>query len=117
MKTLDELKALQRQLIDETSGKTVRILVGMATCGISAGAKPVLAALEKAVAETGLDGVEVSQTGCIGVCRLEPMFEILDPWFGRTTYVDMTPEKAIEVVRAHLLERHIIEGYTITAYD
>lgn len=117
MRHPDELKKLIQELEARSADQHVTILVGMATCGLSAGAGKVYEALRAAVASVGRSDVAVKQTGCIGVCRLEPMFEILDETFGRTTYVDMTPDKAREVVQAHLVENRVIDQYTITAYD
>ncbi|OPL07398.1 MAG: ferredoxin [delta proteobacterium ML8_F1] len=117
MKTFEELIALKEEIIAGEAPDEIKIMVGMATCGISAGAKPVMQALKDCVEEKGLSKVKVKQTGCIGVCRLEPMFEIFEPGGRRTTYVDMTPEKAVEVVEEHLIKHHIIERYTIGAYD
>jgi NADP-reducing hydrogenase subunit HndB len=117
MRTLEDLQEMINQIIDEEKNHSITILVGMATCGISAGAKPVMMALEESARAFGLDDVIIKQTGCIGVCRLEPMFDIYDPVFGRTTYVDMTPEKARKVIESHIINQEIIEEYTIVAYD
>ena len=117
MKSLEELKALQKALIEEDNKKGFRIMVGMATCGIAAGAREVMQALLEAKETLGLSDVEIIQTGCSGVCRLEPMFDVFDPQGDRTTYVDMTPEKAVEVLERHVLSGEIIKPYTIVAYD
>lgn len=114
MKTLDELKAIkdkmQGQVGERESGAT-RVVVGLATCGIASGAKPVLEALNKAVAEKGLENVVVTQTGCIGLCQYEPLIEVFAPGKGKVTYVKMTPEKAAEVVEKHLAGGQVVEEY------
>ena len=117
MKTLEELIELQEDLLEKQNDGKIKILVGLATCGISAGAKPVMKALKSAVAKNNLTHVEIKQTGCIGVCRLEPMFEVFDLNGVRTTYVDMSPEKAIEVIESHIMNSTIVEQYTIVEYD
>ena len=117
MKTLEELIKLQEDLLEKQNDGKIKILVGLATCGISAGAKPVMEALKSAVAKNNLTHVEIKQTGCIGVCRLEPMFEVFDLNGVRTTYVDMSPEKAIEVIESHIMNNTIVEQYTIVEYD
>lgn len=95
-----------------------RVVVGMATCGIAAGARPVLNTLSNLVQEKGLtDHVSVVQTGCIGLCRFEPIVEVLEPGKEKVTYIKMTPEKAEEVVKEHLLGGRVIEKYTLTAAD
>ena len=84
MKSLAELQAIRdkmRQQIDlrDSGDDRIRVVVGMATCGIAAGARPVLNAFLEEVAKRELKNVTVSQTGCIGVCRLEPIVEVYVP--------------------------------------
>lgn len=118
MKTLAELAAIRERMKDkmtirEGSGQ-IRVVVGMATCGIAAGARPVLSAFVEKVNEAGLsEKVIVSQTGCIGVCRYEPVVEIFEDGKEKVTYVKMTAEKAAEVVEKHLKGGQVIEAYTI----
>ena len=120
MRSLEELAALREQMKDrvilrEGSADT-KIVVGMATCGIAAGARPVLAAFVEAVANEGLsDHVTVSQTGCIGICQYEPVVEIYQPGKEKVTYVKMTAEKAAKVVEDHIVGGKIVTEYTIGA--
>ena len=87
----------------------------MATCGIAAGARPVLNTFVEKVSEAGLgEKVTVSQTGCIGVCQYEPVVEIFEAGKDKVTYVKMTPEKAAEVVEKHLKGGQIVDEYTIS---
>ncbi len=119
MKSLEELRALretmqaQMGLRNEDSNQT-RIVVGMATCGIASGARPVLVALSDIVQEKGLSNVMVTQTGCIGLCQYEPIVEILEPGKDKVTYVKMTAEKALEVIDQHIIRGQIVSKYTIT---
>ncbi|NLP17120.1 MAG: (2Fe-2S) ferredoxin domain-containing protein [Clostridiales bacterium] len=119
MKSLEELKAIretmqaQMGLRKEDSNQT-RIVVGMATCGIASGARPVLTALSNIVQEKGLTNVMVTQTGCIGLCQYEPIVEILEPGKDKVTYVKMTPEKALEIVDQHIIRGQIVSKYTIS---
>jgi NADP-reducing hydrogenase subunit HndB len=118
MKSLAELAALREKMKDrvairEGSGQ-IRVVVGMATCGIAAGARPVLAELVKQVSELGLvEKVTVSQTGCIGYCKQEPIVEIFEDGKEKVTYVKMTPEKAAEIADKHLKGGKVVEEYTI----
>ena len=94
----------------------VRVLVGLATCGIAAGASPVMSALDEAISEFGLAGsAEVIQTGCIGICQYEPVVEILEPGKEKVTYVKMTAEKARRVAIEHIRDGRIVREYTIGA--
>lgn len=116
--TLDELKAIkdkmQGQVGERESGDT-RVLVGMATCGIASGAKPVLDAINKAVAEKGLKNINVTQTGCIGLCQYEPIVEIFTPGKGKVTYVKVDPEMSAEIVEKHLAGGQVVEEYLLSA--
>ena len=118
MKSLAELRAIKEKMKDKVvireGGEEIRVVVGMATCGIAAGARPVLNTLVEEVENLGLAGkVTVSQTGCIGMCRFEPIAEVLVPGKEKVTYVKMSPEKAAEVVEKHLKGGKVIEEYTI----
>ena len=119
MKSLAELAAIREKMKDkvilrEGTGE-IRVVVGMATCGIAAGARPVLNAFVEEVSKAGLsDKVMVSQTGCIGVCQFEPVVEIFEAGKEKVTYVKMTAEKAAEVVEKHLKGGKVISEYTIT---
>lgn len=95
---------------DET---VTRVVVGMATCGIAAGARPVLTAFSDGVQEKGLTNVMVTQTGCIGLCKYEPIVEIMEPGKEKVTYVKVTPEKAKEIIDQHLVRGQIVSEYTI----
>ena len=118
MKSLEELQAIR----DRMKGKValregmsdIRIVVGMATCGIAAGARPVLNAFVEEVERQGLaDKATVTQTGCIGLCRLEPIVEIYVPGQEKVTYVKMTAEKVAKVVANHIVNGTVVDEYTI----
>ena len=120
MKSLAELQAIRDRAraavnIRENSEAKTRVLVGMATCGIAAGARPVLTAIVDEVAQRGLSDIMVTQTGCIGICQYEPVVEVIDANGDKTTYVKMTPEKALRVVNDHLVNGNVVTEYTIGA--
>lgn len=120
MKTLEELKAIRDRMqgqvnIREEDADAVRVVVGMATCGIAAGARPVLTAFSDAVQEKNLKNVSVTQTGCIGLCQYEPIVEIITAGNEKTTYVKMDAEKAAEVIEQHLIRGQVVSKYTINS--
>ena len=123
MKSLAELEAIKNKIKNQvdvrkdTDEDTIRIVVGMATCGIAAGARPVLSALVDEVGKRGLSHVTVAQTGCIGMCRLEPIVEVLEPGKDRVTYVKMTEEKAKKVIAEHIVNGNVVTEYTIVAAE
>ena len=119
MKSLEELMAIKQKMQDKVAVRNaendnVRVVVGMATCGIAAGARPVLNAFVEGVNEAGLaTKVSVTQTGCIGLCQYEPIVEIYEKDKDKVTYIKMTAEKAKEVVEKHLKGGKVISEYTI----
>lgn len=120
MKSLAELQAIRDKAKAELNMRkenpdAIRVLVGMATCGIAAGARPVLNAFVEEVNKRGLQNVTVTQTGCIGICQFEPVVEIEVPGQEKVTYVKMTAEKAVRVVNDHIVNGNIVTEFTIGA--
>ncbi|MEE1109995.1 MAG: (2Fe-2S) ferredoxin domain-containing protein [Lachnospiraceae bacterium] len=120
MKSLEELKAIRERMqgslgIREEGEDQTRVVVGMATCGIAAGARPVLNKFAELVQERGIKNTVVTQTGCIGICRYEPIVEIYEPGKPKVTYVHMDAEKAEEIVTRHLQGGQIVNEYLIPA--
>ena len=117
MKSLAELAAIRDKMKDKVvireGSQGVRVVVGMATCGIAAGARPVLNTFVEEVAKAGLsDKVSVTQTGCIGICQYEPVAEVYEG-DTKTTYVKLTPEKVKEIVEQHIKGGKVVEAYTV----
>ena len=122
MKSLEELKALRESMqakmnLRKDDTDTIRVVVGMATCGIAAGARPVLNAFVEEINKRGLGNVQVTQTGCIGVCRLEPIVEVYVPGQEKVTYVKMTAEKVPTIVAQHIVNKQVVTEYTIGAAE
>ena len=120
MKSLAELQAIkekakERLNVRDTDDHQIRVVVGMATCGIAAGARPVLAAFTEEVSKRNLQNVTIAQTGCIGICQYEPVVEVYEPGKEKVTYVKMTPEMAVKVVNDHLVNGNVVTEYTIGA--
>ncbi len=118
MKTLEELSAIRDRMKSKVAlreeSNEIRIVVGMATCGIAAGARPVLNTFVEEVDKAGLVGtVSVTQTGCIGMCRFEPIVEVMKAGEEKVTYVKMTPDKAKEVMEKHIKGGKPVVEYTI----
>ena len=118
MKTLAELAAIRDKMKDKVAiregSNETRIVVGMATCGIAAGARPVLAAFVEQVNNAGLSGtVTVSQTGCIGLCRYEPIVEIYRDGEEKVTYVNMTADKVEKIIKDHIKGGKVVNEYLL----
>lgn len=124
MKSIEELRAIKAKMQNsvqlrgvEDENSVIRVVVGMATCGIAAGARPVLNKFIEEVQNRGLKNIMVTQTGCIGVCRLEPIVEVIAPTGEKTTYVKMTEDKVAKVVHDHLVNNKVVDEYTIANAD
>ncbi|NCB42502.1 MAG: (2Fe-2S) ferredoxin domain-containing protein [Clostridia bacterium] len=122
MKTIEDLQKIREEMQSKISLRkededNIRVVVGMATCGIAAGARPVLEALLNEVGARQLKNVVVTQTGCIGVCRLEPIVEVYEQGKEKVTYVNMDPEKARNMVSEHIVNGRVIEAMTIGASE
>jgi NADP-reducing hydrogenase subunit HndB len=120
MKSLAELQAIKERTLKAMTARNdsedaTRIVVGMATCGIAAGARPVMNAFTEELARRSLKGVTVSQTGCIGMCQYEPIVEVFVPGQEKVTYVQMTVEKVAKVVNDHIVNGNIVTEYTVGA--
>ena len=122
MKSLEELKAIREKMkrqmdLRENDENSIRVVVGMATCGIAAGARPVMTAFLDEINRRGLTNVTVSQTGCIGVCRLEPVAEVFVPGEEKVTYVRLRPEMVPSIVEQPLVNHNVVQDYTIGAAE
>ena len=120
MKSLAELQAIKERTLKNMTARNdsedaTRVVVGMATCGIAAGARPVMNAFTEEIARRSLKGVTVSQTGCIGMCQYEPIVEIFVPGREKVTYVQMTADKVAKVVADHIVNGNIVTEYTVGA--
>ena len=120
MKSLEDLKKIRIAAQNKMSmrmddDQKYRVVVGMATCGIAAGARPVLNTIVEEVAMAKLP-VTVLQTGCIGMCTLEPIVEVFDKDDNKTTYVLVDSKKAKEIVTRHLMHDEVIDDYTVGKY-
>ncbi len=118
MKSLEELKEIREKMQgeigqrSEDSDKT-RVVVGMATCGIASGARPVLNYLSDEVQKRHLDNIMVTQTGCIGLCQYEPIVEVLEPGEPKVTYVKIHEEEAKEILEEHLIKGNVVERFLL----
>lgn len=122
MKSLAELAAIRARMIEQVNLRKddnidTRIVVGMATCGIAAGARPVMLKFMEEINKREMSNVTVSQTGCIGMCRLEPMVDVYMPGKEKVTYVHMTPEKVGRVVAEHIVNGRPVTEFTIGAAE
>ena len=119
MKSLAELAAIRDKMKDKVvlreGTSQTRVVVGMATCGIAAGARPVLNAFVEGVNKEDLTSkVTVTQTGCIGICQYEPVVEVFESGKDKVTYIKMTPDKAKEVIEKHIKGGNVVTEYTIS---
>lgn len=121
MKSIADLEEIRKKTLEEISLRKnsdgLRVIVGMATCGIAAGARPVMNALIEELKKRNIHNVNVTMTGCIGVCRLEPIMEVLSSDGTKVTYVKMDAEKVARVVTEHIVNGRVCTDYTIGAEE
>ena len=122
MKSLAELEAIRAKTLEKVSMRKdaddgIRVVVGMATCGIAAGARPVMLKFLEEIQKRSLQNVTVSQTGCIGMCRLEPMLDVMVPGKEKVTYVRVTPDMVARIVAEHIVNGRPVEEFTIGAAE
>jgi len=122
MKSLAELEAIRNKTLEGINIRKdredgVRIVVGMATCGIAAGARTVLNAIVEEISKRNIKNVTVSQTGCIGMCRLEPIIEVFVPGQEKATYVKVDEEKVVRIITEHVINNKPINKFTIGATE
>ena len=120
MKSLEDLKRIREEaakkmnIRDKKDG--YRVVVGMATCGITAGARPVLNKIVEEVANRNLDNVTVTQVGCMGECALEPIVEVYDPSGTRSTYCKVNPDKAVRILEEHVIGGKVVDDLLIEKF-
>lgn len=120
MKSLAELQEIRNRALNQVNLRKeredgIRVVVGMATCGIAAGARPVLNAFLQEIEKRNLANVTVTQTGCIGMCKYEPIVEVYVPGEEKVTYIKMTEDKAARVVAEHIINNKPVTEYTVGA--
>ena len=122
MKSLADLQAIRAKTLENINMRkedenAARVIVGMATCGIAAGARPVMLKFLEEIKKRDLQHVTVSQTGCIGMCRLEPMLDVILPGKEKVTYVKVKPDMVERIVTEHLIGGTPVAEYTIGAAE
>ena len=123
MKSMAELEAIRKKTLErinlrrEDESDNVRVVVGMATCGIAAGARPVMLKFMEEINKREMSNVTVSQTGCIGMCRYEPIVEVTLPGQEKVTYVHVKPEMVARLVSEHVVNGNPVVEYTIGAAE
>jgi len=118
IKSLEELEKIREQAKDMINLRVdnelkTRVVVGLGTCGIAAGARPVMLAILDELQKRNIDNVIVTETGCIGLCQYEPIIDVIKPDQPKVTYVNMNPEKAREVVVKHIINNVVIDEYVV----
>ena len=120
MKSLADLHALRDKLkadikLRQSSG--TKIIVGMGTCGIAAGAREVMSAILQELNKRHLFDVQVQQTGCIGMSEKEVLVDVVRPGEARITYGKVTPEDVPKIIAEHVVNGHIVEELVVGRLD
>jgi NADP-reducing hydrogenase subunit HndB len=118
--SLEDLRKIKEQAKDLTSARSggkMRIIVGMGTCGIAAGARDVMTAILAELDKRGLKDVTVEKTGCIGMCQKEPLVDIIRPGEPRITYGNVEPKDVARIVAEHLVNGNVVEDKVVGRTD
>ena len=113
---LEELKKLRDKSIAETAARKegrFRVIIGLGTCGISAGGRKIMEAAMEEIAKRGLKDVSVETTGCIGMCQNEPLMDIVRPGEPRVTCGNLKPEDVPRIIADHLVNGNVVEEKVI----
>ncbi len=119
MKSIADINAIKERMqkvLGTREGQTenfIRIVVGMATCGIAAGARPVLNAFLEEAAKRNLKNVKVTQAGCLGMCKYEPMAQVYIPGKEVVTYVRLDEQAAKQIIVDHIVNGSVVTKYTL----
>jgi NADP-reducing hydrogenase subunit HndB len=119
VKSLEDLKklreaALEKRKVKEASGEA-RVIVGMGTCGIAAGARETMKAVLDTIEQDNLSGILVTQTGCIGLCEKEPIIQVAIGDQEKVTYGKVNPEVAKRIMQEHVVAGNPVREYIIQA--
>lgn len=121
MKSLEDLKKIreqaQAQIRLRTQEANTKIIVGMGTCGIAAGAREALMAILDELAKRNIQDVVVTQTGCVGLCEYEPLVNVIKPGQPKVTYMKVTPERARQIVASHIVNDQIINEWVLSTEE
>jgi len=114
--TLEELRKLRAKKQDDLkkrdiAGKDIQIIVGMGTCGIASGAKITLETFIESLDEHHIENVSVTQTGCMGLCYVEPTVEVRVPGMPNTIYGNVDSKIAKEIVEKHIMKKQLITDH------
>jgi NADP-reducing hydrogenase subunit HndB len=123
MKSIAEINAIKEKMRSQlgarqgTDSKDKRVVVGMATCGIAAGARETINALVDEAAKRGLNDVRITQAGCLGMCKLEPMVQVYIPGEEVVTYVYVDADVARRIISDHVVNGNIVRENVIGKED
>jgi len=117
IKSLEDLKRAREEALSKKTAKATsgiaQIIVGMGTCGIAAGARDAMKSILDTIESDSINGIIVSQTGCIGLCEKEPIVQVIIGEEPKVTYGKVTPEIAREIVREHVVKHNVVQNHVI----
>ncbi len=121
MKTLKDLEELRKKAQESTrlreSSEGTKIVVGMGTCGIAAGARDTMSAVMDEISKRDIEDVSITQTGCVGMCEQEPIVEVARPGLPKVTYGHIDAEKARKIIAQHIVNGQIVGEWVISTQD
>jgi NADP-reducing hydrogenase subunit HndB len=119
LKSVEELKKLRAEALKDIMVRTqtgTRIIVGMGTCGIAAGAREVMNAILKELEARKIEA-HVETVGCVGMCAKEPLVDIEQAGKSRIRYANIAPENVPRLIEEHLVKGNVIQEWAIGRLD
>ena len=115
LKTIEDLKAIREQAQRDLKLRTetgTRIIIGMGTCGIAAGARETMHAVLEELNKRHIDA-HVTTVGCIGMCSKEPLVDIEQAGQPRITYCNVHPDMVSRLIEEHLVRGVVVEEWAM----
>lgn len=114
LEDLDKISQRMKSVMNLREGEgKVKIIVHMGTCGIAAGARTIMSTFMEEIEKRKLEGVLLTISSCAGLCSHEPMVTIQLQDQPPVKYVDVTPDKALEILEKHVISGQIVEQYAL----
>ncbi|MFA5290233.1 MAG: (2Fe-2S) ferredoxin domain-containing protein [Candidatus Izemoplasmatales bacterium] len=119
MKSIEELIKLRdsarKNINMRLNPGSIRIQIGMGTCGIAAGAKHVYQKFQEEIREHNLKNIILTPVGCMGECAFEPLVEILESNGNHTIYCQVSERVVEDIVEEHIIGGTPIEKFFLSA--
>lgn len=117
IRSIEELGEARKEALDREMGNTqqypIQIRISLGSCGIAAGANETLEFIEQFIQENSLEGVQVKEIGCIGLCALEPIVQVVELGGQQVIYGKVDAAVARRIFYEHIEKHVIVQEYMV----